>query len=141
MTNVASLEFPKSSDRDERGRWLTTPGRLPGSRNRVSAEALASIKAMGPDALIKLREHLNDKESASHWKACELVLKYILPPARTVELDNAEPATIMNAFIDGTLSSSEAKELATAIEKLRNVASIDDLMRGIEELKELAKQK
>jgi len=134
MSNVPTLEAPKSSDRDANGRWLTTPGRPRGSRNKLSSEMLASIKAMGPDAINKLRDALNDKESPSHWKAMELILRYCLPPARTVELDDAEPETIKQAFIDGTLSADEIKAIAIAMEKLKNIANIDDIQRQVEEL-------
>lgn len=134
MSNVPTLEAPKSSDRDANGRWLTTPGRPRGSRNKLSSEMLANIKAMGPNAINKLRDALNDKESPSHWKAMELILRYCLPPARTVELDDAEPETIRQAFIDGTLSADETKAIATAMEKLKNIANIDDIQRQVEEL-------
>lgn len=134
MSNVPTLEAPKSSDRDANGRWLTTPGRPRGSRNKLSSEMLTSIKAMGPDAINKLRDALNDKESPSHWKAMELILRYCLPPARTVELDDAEPETIKQAFIDGTLSADETKAIAIAMEKLKNIANIDDIQRQVEEL-------
>ncbi|MCK1306243.1 hypothetical protein [Bradyrhizobium sp. 45] len=116
------------------------PGRPPGSRNKLSAMMLADIKQMGPDAIIKLREHLSDKDSPSHWKALEIILRYCLPPARTVELDDAEPATIMQSFIDGTLSADEARALAIAIEKLKNVADMDDILRELQELTAITKQ-
>jgi hypothetical protein len=134
MSNVAPLEIPRLSDRDAKGRWLTTPGRQPGSRNKLSSEMLASIKEMGKDAILKLREALNDKESPSHWKALELILRYCLPPGRTVELDDAEPETIKRAFIDGTLSADEIKAIAIAMEKLKTIANIDDVQRQLEEL-------
>lgn len=134
MNNVPTLEAPKSSDRDTNGRWLTTPGRPRGSRNKLSSEMLASIKAMGPDAINRLRDALNDPESTSHWKALELILRYCLPPARTVELDDAEPETIKQAFIDGTLSADETRAVAIAMEKLKNIANIDDIQRQVEEL-------
>lgn len=123
--------------KDERGRFVSGPGnvgRPRGSRNRLSAQMLSDIKQMGPDAIIKLREHLNDKDSPSHFKALEIILRYCLPPSRTVELDDGEPATIMQSFIDGTLSSSEIKEIAVAMEKLKNIANIDDIQRQVEEL-------
>ncbi|MCP1843622.1 hypothetical protein ACVIHI_003460 [Bradyrhizobium sp. USDA 4524] len=134
MNNVPTLDAPKSSDRDAQGRWLTTPGRPRGSRNRLSSEMLASIKDMGKDAIVKLRDALNDKDSPSHWKALELILRYCLPPARTVELDDAEPETIKQAFIDGTLSADETKAIAIAMEKLKSVADIGDIQRQLEEL-------
>lgn len=102
---------------------------------------LADIKQMGPNAIIKLREHLNDKDSPSHFKALEIILRYCLPPARTIELNDAEPATIMQSFIDGTLSADEAKAIAIAIEKLKNVANMDDILRQLQELTTIAKRR
>lgn len=95
---------------------------------------LASIKEMGPDAVNKLRDALKDKDSASHWKALELILRYCLPPARTVELDNAEPATVMQAFIEGELTADETKAIATAMEKLKNVTDINEMRARLTEL-------
>ncbi|WP_440640384.1 hypothetical protein ACSHT2_03390 [Bradyrhizobium sp. PUT101] len=120
--------------RGEGGRFVTTSGRKPGSKNRLSSSMLASIKEMGSDAINKLRDALNDKDSASHWKALELILRYCLPPARTVELDNAEPATIMQAFIEGELTADETKAIATAMEKLKNVTDINEMRARLTEL-------
>ncbi|WFU62696.1 hypothetical protein [Bradyrhizobium brasilense] len=138
MSNVADISGSSTaSAKDALGRFVSGPGntgRARGSRNRLSSEMLASIKEMGPNAINKLREALNDKDSASHWKALELILRYCLPPARTVELDDAEPETIKQAFIDGTLSAEETKAIAIAMEKLKSVADIGDIQRQLEEL-------
>ncbi|MET4802576.1 hypothetical protein [Bradyrhizobium sp. LB11.1] len=145
MSNVASLNSATSSvviPRLDKGHFAPGgPGRPPGSRNKLSATMLADIKQMGPDAIIKLREHLNDKDSPSHFKALEIILRYSLPPGRTIELSDAEPATVMQSFIDGTLSADEAKAIAIAIEKLKNVANMDDILRQLQELTMIAKQK
>ncbi|KJC60076.1 hypothetical protein UP10_15525 [Bradyrhizobium sp. LTSPM299] len=101
---------------------------------------LASIKQMGPEAIERVRDTFRDKDNPSHWKAVELILRYCLPPARTVELDNAEPETIKNAFIDGEMTADEIKSAAAALEKLKNVASMDDIMRHLQELTAFAKQ-
>lgn len=98
---------------------------------------LTNIKAMGPDAVNKLRDALNDKDSASHWKALELILRYCLPPARTVELDDAEPATVMQAFIEGLLTAEETKAIATAMEKLKNVTDINEMRERLTELEKM----
>jgi hypothetical protein len=138
MSDVADIPgFSTAPAKDALGRFVSGPGntgRPKGSRNRLSAEMLARIKEMGPDAINRLREALNDPDSASHWKALELILRYCLPSGRTVELDDAEPATIMQNFIDGTISSSEIKEIAVAMEKLKNIANIDGIQRQVEEL-------
>ncbi|WP_156180010.1 hypothetical protein [Bradyrhizobium sp. LTSPM299] len=129
--------------KDELGRFVSGPGntgRPRGSRNKLSSEMLASIKQMGPEAIERVRDTFRDKDNPSHWKAVELILRYCLPPARTVELDNAEPETIKNAFIDGEMTADEIKSAAAALEKLKNVASMDDIMRHLQELTAFAKQ-
>ncbi|WP_262048191.1 hypothetical protein [Bradyrhizobium sp. Bra78] len=138
--NVTPTPNPAISSevvRGEGGRFVTTSGRKPGSKNRLSSEMLTSIKAMGPDAVNKLRDALNDKESASHWKALELILRYCLPPARTIELDDAEPATVMRAFIEGELTADETKAIATAMEKLKNVTDINEMRERLTELEKM----
>ncbi|WP_375779055.1 hypothetical protein ACE103_08465 [Bradyrhizobium sp. ma5] len=116
--DLAVIPGKLTAAKDERGRFVSGPAntvRPVGARNKLSSEMLASIKEMRKDAIERLREALNDKESSSHWKALELVLRYCLPPARTVELDDAEPETIMQAFINGTLSADEIRAIATAL--------------------------
>ncbi|MCK1524748.1 hypothetical protein [Bradyrhizobium sp. 17] len=138
--NVTPTPNPAISSevvRGEGGRFVTTSGRKPGSKNRLSSEMLTNIKAMGPDAVNKLRDALNDKDSTSHWKALELILRYCLPPARTVELDDAEPATVMQAFIEGLLTAEETKAIATAMEKLKNVTDINEMRERLTELEKM----
>ncbi len=46
----------------------------------------------------------------------------------------------MESFIDGTLSADEARALAVAIEKVKNVANMDDILRELQELTAITKQ-
>jgi len=92
---------------------------------------------MGNQAVTNLLDALNAKEQ---W-ATTLVLRYALPPTRTVELDDAEPETIKQALIDGDISTNEAKEIATVIEKLKSVANIDDLRNRLAELEAMVAQR
>lgn len=140
MGNVTPLPITTDHDssmgiRDANGRWVRGPGRKFGSKNRQSAELMKTIRSMGARAIAVLSEALDNKEQ---W-ACQLILKYNLP-ARTIEMEGAEPEDIKQAFIDGEMSAEEIKAAATALEKLKNVSTIDDLKQRMEELTAMVKQ-
>lgn len=88
---------------------------------------------MGNRAVANLSDALDAKEQ---W-ATTLVLRYVLPNARTQEMHGADPEDIQAAFIDGDISADEMKAIATAIEKLKSVADIDDLRNRLSELEQL----
>jgi hypothetical protein len=120
--------------RDQRGRFAPgTMGRPLGAKGKQSAELMKTVRAMGPRAVEKLAAAL---DSDQQW-AVMLILKYCLPPSRTVEMEGAEPDDIKQAFIAGDLTADETKSIATAMEKLKNVADLDDLRNRLAELETL----
>jgi hypothetical protein len=123
--------------RGENGRWLRGPGRPVGAKNKQSSELMKAVRAMGPRAVEKLAAALDGNEQ---W-AVLLILKYCLPPSRTIEMEGAEPEDIKQAFISGDLSADETKSIATAMEKLKNVQDLDDLRARLSELENLLQQK
>jgi hypothetical protein len=135
---IAADNFGNSTapGKDQRGRFQSGPGntgRPRGSKNKQSAELMKVVRAMGPRAVEKLASALDTNE---RW-AIELILKYCLPPSRTVEMEGLEPDDIKQAFISGDLTADESKALATTLEKLKNVADIDDLRERLTELETL----
>ncbi|WP_445216187.1 hypothetical protein ACKWRH_28255 [Bradyrhizobium sp. Pa8] len=133
--NFAVILGKSSVAKDERGRFVSGPGntgRPRGSRNKQSAELMKVVRAMGNRAVANLSDALDAKEQ---W-ATTLVLRYCLPSARTQEMHGAEPEDIKEAFIAGDISADEMKAIATAIEKLKSVADIDDLRDRLGELEQ-----
>ena len=117
--------------RVEKGHFaLGGPGRPRGSRNKQSADLMRNVRSMGDRAVAVLSSALDNSE---RW-ACELVLRYVLPAGRVVEMDDLTPTEIRDAFINAELSTDELKAVATAVEKLRSVESIDDLRARLTEL-------
>ena len=136
MNNVTPLpiDYDKSKGiRDDKGRFLRGPGRQFGSKNKQAAELMKAVRAYGPRAVEKLSTALDNNERF----AIELILKYCLPSARTIEMEGAEPEDIKQAFISGDLSAEETKSIATAMEKLKNVQDLDDLRDRLAELEKL----
>lgn len=110
------------------------PGRIPGSKNRISNEALQSVRDMKDDAILQLREKL----IAGDWNALQFILERILPRGRLVELDSATPAAIMDGIATGTLTTEEAKNLATVLEKVAAIEEVTELRSRIERLEQAA---
>ncbi|NEV00992.1 hypothetical protein [Bradyrhizobium uaiense] len=140
MTNVTQLQPPsdlhKSEGvRDDKGRYVRGPGRKVGSKNRQSADLMKLIRA---DYLIFYQKLHAALVAGEQW-AAQLYAKYLLP-SRTVEMEGAEPEDIKQAFVDGEISADEAKAVATALEKLKNIADIEDIKRHIENLIATAQQ-
>jgi hypothetical protein len=139
MNNITPLPIDHHNSngvRDSNGRFLRGPGRKYGSKNKQAAELMKVVRAMGPRAIDRLSAALDD---GKQW-SIELILKYCLPPSRTVEMEGAEPEDIKQAFITGDLSADEAKSIATAMEKLKNVQDLDDLRERLSELEQLLQQ-
>jgi hypothetical protein len=109
------------------------PGRPRGSRNKQSADLMRNVRAMGDRAVLVLSTALDNQE---RW-ACELVLKYVLPAGRVVEMDNLSPSEICDAFVNAELSADELKAIATSIEKLRSVESLDEMRSRLSEIEAL----
>lgn len=123
--------LPISTDRDALGRFGPgNGGRMPGSRNKVSSAAMQAIKDMSSEALSALRARIQ----AGDMQAIAFCLDRILPKGRTVELFSTDPLAISDAVANGDLTTAEAKDLAAALAKLRDLAELDDLKTRIDEL-------
>ncbi|MFI0849746.1 hypothetical protein [Mesorhizobium sp. IMUNJ 23232] len=131
MTDVdqrpsAVVPFHDASGRFARG----NPGRVPGSRNKVSNAALTEIRGMKDSAIAILRQKL----AAGDWDAVIFVLDRVLPKGRPIDVPDASAATVSEMLAAGELTITEAKDLATAIERLAGIASIDELRSRLEAL-------
>lgn len=118
--------------RDPSGRFTSdnNPGRIPGTKNRVSNEALQAVRNMKDEAIQQLREKL----IAGDWNALQFVLERILPRGRLVELNDASPADVKAALVNGTLTASEAKDVATALSKLAEIGELAEIKAKLLEL-------
>lgn len=112
-------------------------GRPPGSKNRVSNEALQAVRSMKDLAIQQLAEKL----AVGDWNALQFVLERVLPKGRIVEIDSASPSAILTALANGTLTTGEAKDLATVSEKLTAIEQMTELRERIEQLEAIANEK
>jgi hypothetical protein len=53
-----------------------------------------------------------------------------------VELDSTDPNAVADGLASGEITTAEAKDIATALAKLRDVAEIDDLKARLDELEQ-----
>ncbi|MER9854537.1 MULTISPECIES: hypothetical protein [unclassified Mesorhizobium] len=109
------------------------PGRVPGSKNKISNEAIAAIKDMKDEAITQLREKL----IAGDWDAVTFVLERILPKGRTVELTDTSPSSIATALANGEIGPDEARSIATALARLNEIGELADIRAKLEQLEKL----
>lgn len=107
-----------------------SPGRPRGSKNRISNEALAAVRSLKDEAFLRLQEKL----TAGDWNAIVFVMERILPRGRTIELPDASPSEIKAAMIEGQITTAEARDIATALEKLSNVEDLEAIKAKLAEL-------
>lgn len=133
LRNSADI-VPINNGRDATGRFAAgNPGRTPGSKNRISNEALRAVKDMKDEAIIQLRAKLESGD----WDAIIFVLSRILPKDRTVELSDVSPSSIATALADGTLTPDEARNIATAISRLKDIDQLDEMRARLDELENI----
>ncbi|MBO7705389.1 MAG: hypothetical protein J6S68_07030 [Acinetobacter sp.] len=111
------------------------PGRVPGSRNRVSSATMQELKNLAPSALTVLKNGLERDDV----KAATYVLDRILPNQRTVELENADVVSIINALTNGDVSPDEARLISQSIARLREVEELDRVKDRLAEVERLLK--
>ena len=109
------------------------PGRKPGSKNKISNEALTAIKSMKDVAIEKLRSKLERGD----WDAITFILERILPKGRSVELDDTSPATIATALAEGHLTPDETRSIAAALKSLQDVTELAEIRAKLDELEKL----
>lgn len=130
-----SPDIAKNSGRGPDGKWLPGfGGRKTGSRNRISREALEKVKGMSGLAFEKLEENLEKGD----MRAIEFILNRVLPQGRTLEVD-ATPDGIRQHLSSGDFSESEARAVATVIERLEKLEKMADLEAKVSELQKLLK--
>lgn len=91
-------------------------GRPPGSKNRVSKEAMAAVKDLSSAALQQLS---NGVHSGERW-AVEYVLNKILPVGRIVQSDAQTMQELLHEFQDGNFSVEEVSKLATVFKDIND---------------------
>jgi len=130
-----SVEVRRSTaDRGPKGRWAEgNPGRKPGSKNKISNDALAAVRSMKDDAIEQLRLRLQRGE----WDAITFILERILPKGRSVELDDTSPATIATALAEGHLTPDETRSIAAALKSLQDVTELAEIRAKLDELEKL----
>lgn len=118
--------------RNPDGTFARGPGRKLGSKNRMSREAIEKIKSLGPLAFEQLELNL----SRADQRAVEFVLNRILPAGRMLEIDPT-PEGIRDHLAAGDFSESEARAVASVIEKLQKIDRLEELERKLENLENL----
>ncbi|TPL16959.1 hypothetical protein FJ945_26085 [Mesorhizobium sp. B2-4-9] len=108
-------------------------GRVPGSKNKISNEAITAIKGMADEAITQLREKL----IAGDWDAVTFVLERILPKGRAVELTDTSPSSIATALANGEIAPDEARSIATALARLNEIGELADIRAKLEQLEKL----
>jgi len=130
-----SLDIANNSGRGPDGKYLPGfGGRKPGAKNRVSREALEKVKGMSGRAFEKLEDALEKGD----MRAIEFVLNRVMPQGRTLEID-ATPEGIRDHLAEGDFSESEARAVATVIERLEKLEKMADLEAKVSELQRLLK--
>lgn len=128
-----ALNPPIDSGRDEAGRWLPGHGGRPkGARNKLSRDTLHAVQNLAGEAVLALRLRIN----AGDMAAIAFALDRVLPKGRMVELDSTDPNAVADGLASGEITTAEAKDIATALAKLRDVAEIDDLKARLDELEQ-----
>lgn len=106
------------------------PGRQPGTKNKISRETLHSIQNLRGEALDQLRSLI----AQGDFRAITYILDRILPRERTLELDDASPATITEMLASGEIAPDEARNIATTLAKLSEIGDLVELKNRLAEL-------
>ncbi|MER9856263.1 MULTISPECIES: hypothetical protein [unclassified Mesorhizobium] len=107
-------------------------GRKSGSRNRVSSEFAAAIKDMSDEAIRSLRALLAKNDlTATLW-----VAERIIGKGRLIEIE-ATPNDVRTALADGTITTTEARDIATTLSRLADVESVEAMRQELAELRQL----
>lgn len=105
------------------------PGRpvgLPRSQYRTWSAALTDMR---DDALVQLQQKLDE----GSWDAISYILDRTISKNRTYKLGNLAPSTVASMLANGEMSP-EARDLASAIGKLIEVAQIEEIKAKLDAL-------
>ena len=136
MTEDTESRAKLCAERHPDGRFITTGGRPVGSRNKITKKSARAITDLHDLAFKKLKELLE----AGHPGITEFVIRSLLPTGgRAVQLDSLDVDSLLDATANGVISPAELRQLASAIEKIRNVESLDKLADRLAEVERLLK--
>lgn len=131
MTDSTNDHMSKAV-RNPDGTFARGPGRVRGSKNRVSREALEKVKQLSGQAFEKLEENLERGD----MRAVEYILNRVLPAGRALEID-ASAEGIRDHLEHGDLSESEARAVASVVEKLHRLERLEILEERLNQLQAL----
>ena len=112
------------------------PGRKLGVKNRFSRETMEAVKKLSISALAMLQT----KIAQGDMRAVEFVLSRCVPAGRTIELDGMTAEDVVEMASEGVLTTSELKDLAATLAKLREVTDLDELHKRIAQLERMVRQ-
>ncbi|QEU07967.1 hypothetical protein [Paracoccus yeei] len=118
--------------RNPDGTFARGPGRVRGSKNRVSREALEKVKELSAQAFLKLEENLERGD----MRAVEYILNRVLPAGRALEVDVSAEG-IRDHLEHGDFSESEARAVASVVEKLHRLERLEVLEERLNQLQAL----
>lgn len=129
-----NLSVVPQLQRDGTGRFLKGSGGRPvGAKAKVSRDLLTQVKALGPQAVDKLKEALAQGE---RWSV-ELILQHCLPRERSIELEGMTVDDISAALMTGDVSVAEAKDLMSTAKSMREFEDLDQIRAKLNELEAL----
>ncbi|MCV0384039.1 MAG: hypothetical protein K5799_11385 [Erythrobacter sp.] len=110
-------------------------GRKPGSRNKQSREAVASVQALAGDAIDGLRVLIAQQS----FPAIRYVLDMTLPrDGRPIELDaTSSPYDLIEAATSGEISPSEFARLTQGMKAALDASELKELRASVDELETL----
>lgn len=134
------LNDAKSNDwaceRDASGRWLTTTGRKPGSRNVATRKSARAITDLHSLAFARLRELLD----AGHPETVRFVIAALIPAGgRAVELDDPSPDGLADALASGTISPAELANISAGLRSLKELQDLEAVQARLAEIERLLK--
>lgn len=137
MMEDSAADNPKySAVRDASGKFITTQGRVPGSRNKASKASAAAIHSLHDLAFTKLRELLE----AGHPSIVEFTVKSLLPSGgRAIQLDSLDADSLLDAVASGTISPNELRQIATALKQIREISDLQAVQERLAEIERLLK--
>lgn len=117
----------ETAGRASNGRFTSgNPGRPRGARNKHSLTSYRALAEMSSTALVQLINNV----MAGDQRAIEYILDRILPQGRLIELDPTVEG-VSEALNAAEVSTKEARDLATVLEKMKRVAEMDALQERI----------
>lgn len=133
---MADNDAKYSAVRDASGKFITTQGRKPGSRNVATKASVAAISSLQDLAFAQLRALLE----AGHPGIVEFTVKSLLPAGgRAVQLESLDAEGLLDALSSGTISPTELRQIAAGLEKLRNVESLAIVQERLAQIEKLLK--